>query len=255
MLADIRGRGISLVLAWLVASALGGATEGYAAGHVRRHAVERAPVHAAERKPADEPFGMAPYPVPEGILWARWRAVDADISADVALLASCRADAAGCRLPGARRFLDIVDHADRLQGKARLDDVNRALNAAIHWQQGVAGVWAAPLLTLVTGQGDCMEYAIAKYVALREAHVAAEDLRIVIVWDGWAGQYHAVVAARDQRRWWLLDNRTTALGEDVQFWNYAPAFVISDRGIRQFSPPAPFRIVDKLSGPVTLVSN
>jgi predicted transglutaminase-like cysteine proteinase len=235
----MQGRRVSIVLAaWLAMSALCAATPGL----------------AAERNRADEPFGAAPYDVPEGLLWARWRTVRAHISVDMDLLANCRADQAGCRLPEALRFLRIVDHAARLQGKARLDDVNRALNAAIGWQSKLAGTWMAPLATLITGRGDCMEYSIAKYVALREAKVAADDLRILIVWDGWVGQYHAVVAARDQGRWWLLDNRTAALGEDSAFWNYIPLFAISDRGIQQFSPPSPFRINDRLAGTMTPLS-
>jgi predicted transglutaminase-like cysteine proteinase len=135
-----------------------------------------------------------------------------------------------------------------VQGAARLDAVNQALNAAIRWRSGVTEPWTAPLATLVAGRGDCMDFSIAKYVALREAHVAAEDLRILIVWDGLARRYHAVLAARDKRRWLILDNRNTVLGEDVEFRNFLPLFAISDQGVTQFSPPSPFRIIDRLAG-------
>ena len=36
-------------------------------------------------------------------------------------------------------------------------------------QHGEADRWSAPLATFATGKGDCEDYAIAKYVALREA--------------------------------------------------------------------------------------
>jgi predicted transglutaminase-like cysteine proteinase len=78
--------------------------------------------------------------------------------------------------------------------------------------------------------------------------VAAEDLRILIVWDSLARQYHAVLAARDKQRWFILDNRNTVLGEDVEFRNFLPLFAISDQGVTQFSPPSPFRIIDRLAG-------
>jgi predicted transglutaminase-like cysteine proteinase len=231
-----------IVAACLVLSVFGGAVTGTAPGH------------AAEPRQADEPFGLVSYTAPEGVLWAKWRAIEADMDADAELLATCRADPAGCPSPAAVRLLRIVADAVQSQGIARLDAVNRALNAAIRWQTGAAGPWTAPLATLAAGLGDCMDFSIAKYAALREADVAADDLRILIVWDSLARQYHAVLAARDKRRWFILDNRNTVLGEDVEFRNFLPLFAISDQGVTQFSPPSPFRIIDRLAGGTMLSS-
>jgi predicted transglutaminase-like cysteine proteinase len=232
----------NIAAAFLVISLLGGAVTGIAPGH------------AAGQRQADEPFGLVPYPAPDGALWARWRAIQADMDADAELLAACRADPPGCPSPAAVRFLRIVADASRWQGAARLDAVNQALNAAIRWRYGATEPWTAPLATLVAGRGDCTDLSIAKYLALREARVAADDLRILIVWDDLARQYHAVLAARDQRRWLILDNRITVLGEDVEFRNFLPLFAISDQGVRQFSPPSPFRIIDRLAGSTVLSS-
>lgn len=84
--------------------------------------------------------------------------------------------------------------------------------------------------------------------------MAADDLRILIVWDGLARQYHAVLAARDQRRWLILDNRHTVLGENFEFRNFLPLFALSEQGVKQFSPPSPFRIIDRLAGATVLSS-
>jgi predicted transglutaminase-like cysteine proteinase len=227
-----------IVAACLVMTVLGGAATGHAAGP----------------RQADEPFGLVPYTTPDGLLWTKWRAIQVDIGADTALLAACRADPDGCPSPVAVRLLRVVAAASQSEGAARLDVVNRALNAAIRWRYGVTEPWTAPLTTLAAGLGDCMDFSIAKYVALREADVAADDLRILIVWDGLARQYHAVLAARDKRRWLILDNRNTVLGEDVEFRNFLPLFAISDRGVTQFSPPSPFRIIDRLADATVLSS-
>ena len=53
---------------------------------------------------------------------------------------------------------------------------------------------------------DCEDYAIAKYVALREAGVEAADLRFLLVRDRLAGD-HAVLGVRYEGRWLILDNR------------------------------------------------
>jgi predicted transglutaminase-like cysteine proteinase len=81
-------------------------------------------------------------------------------------------------------------------------------------QWGVPDRWSAPLATLTTGRGDCEDYAIAKYVALRVAGVAEEDVRLVIVRDLAVGEDHAVVSARLDGGWIILDNRWLALVED-----------------------------------------
>jgi predicted transglutaminase-like cysteine proteinase len=86
-------------------------------------------------------------------------------------------------------------------GPTRVGVINRAINMAIRpmndmAQWGVPDRWSAPLATLASGRGDCEDYAIAKYVALREAGVAEDSVRLVIVRDLANGEDHAVVAAR-----------------------------------------------------------
>lgn len=45
-----------------------------------------------------------------------------------------------------------------------------------HW--GVTDYWATPLETLISGAGDCEDFAIGKYFSLREAGIASDKLRI-----------------------------------------------------------------------------
>ena len=106
-------------------------------------------------------------------------------------------------------------------------------------QHGLADRWTSPLLTLAAGAGDCEDYAIAKYVALREAGAASEDVRLMIVRDTKLAQDHAVVAARLDGRWLVLDNRRMVLVEDVDARQYQPLFEIDDEGVRPLIvPPA-----------------
>jgi predicted transglutaminase-like cysteine proteinase len=126
-------------------------------------------------------------------------------------------------------------------GRARIGIINRAINLAIRpmsdlAQWGVIDRWSAPLVTLTTGRGDCEDYAIAKYVALTEAGVAAEDVKLVIVRDLAVGGEHAVVAARLDGHWFILDNRWLMLVEDNQIRQMVPLFVLDQTGVRKFAP-------------------
>jgi predicted transglutaminase-like cysteine proteinase len=141
--------------------------------------------------------------------------------------------------PAALQFLDIVDAAKLRDGRARLGEINRTINLAIRpmsdlAQYGEIDVWTSPLATLARGAGDCEDYAIAKFVALRRAGISPEDLRIVIMHDTLHGEDHAVAAARLDGRWLTLDNRRMAMVEDSDVRNYRPTFVIDARGVMRY---------------------
>ena len=87
-------------------------------------------------------------------------------------------------------------------------------------------IWASPLMTFGSGAGDCEDYAIAKYVALREAGMASADLRLVVVYNRPAHENHMVAAARVDGRWRILDNRTMRLVADEEIADYAPLAVL-----------------------------
>jgi predicted transglutaminase-like cysteine proteinase len=189
-----------------------------------------------------EPFGLNTVPVASGEVLSKWSGVEADIRAENDILSRCRAKAELCSA-AARKFLAIVAQGRAQTGRARIGIINRAINLAIRptsdlAQWGVIDRWSAPLVTLTTGRGDCEDYAIAKYVALKEAGVAAEDLRLVIVRDLAVGGDHAVVAARLDDDWIVLDNRWLALVEDSQTRQMVPLFVLDQTGVRQFARAA-----------------
>jgi predicted transglutaminase-like cysteine proteinase len=132
-----------------------------------------------------------------------------------------------------------VDTARAREGRARLGEINRAVNLAIRpmsdlAQWGEIDVWSSPLVTFAHGAGDCEDYAIAKFVALRVAGVPPEDLRIVIMHDTIHGEDHAVAAARLDGQWLTLDNRRMAMVEDVDVRNYRPTFVIDRDGVKRY---------------------
>ena len=151
-------------------------------------------------------------------------------------LALCDGDRDRCVSPAALQFLAIVDNARAREGRARLGEINRAINLAIRpmsdlAQYGAIDVWSSPLVTFANGAGDCEDYAIAKFVALRLAGISPDDLRIVIMRDTIRGEDHAVAAARLDGHWLMLDNRRMAMVEDAYVRNYRPLFVIDQYGV------------------------
>ena len=192
------------------------------------------------RSPEPEPFGLDAEPVAAGAILAKWSGVEAEIRAEDEVLARCR-EGAWCPT-AARRFLTIVDEGRARNGRARIGIINRAINLAIIptsdvAQWGVADRWSAPLETFTTRRGDCEDYAIAKYVALRAAGLAEADVKLVVVRNTAAGEDHAVVAVRLDGAWIILDNRWLPLVRDREMPRPTPLFVLDDNGVRQFVAP------------------
>jgi predicted transglutaminase-like cysteine proteinase len=138
------------------------------------------------------------------------------------------------------KLLAIVDVARARDGRARLGEINRAINLAIRpmsdlAQYGEIDVWSSPLATLDRGAGDCEDYAIAKFVALRLAGIPAEDVRIVVMRDLLQGEDHAVAAARLDGQWLMLDNRRMAMIDDVHVRNYRPLFVLDESAVMRYA--------------------
>jgi predicted transglutaminase-like cysteine proteinase len=186
-----------------------------------------------------EPFGLSTSEVSGGGLLAKWLGALRKIDDERVQLALCDGDREGCASDAALKLLAIVDVARTRDGRARLGEINRAINLAIRpmsdlAQYGEIDVWSSPLVTFDRGAGDCEDYAIAKFVALRLAGIAAEDLRIVVMRDLLQGEDHAVAAARLDGHWLMLDNRRMAMIDDAHVRNYRPLFVIDESAVMKY---------------------
>jgi len=186
-----------------------------------------------------EPFGQATALLMDGGLRDKWLGVQRRLDDEMVQLALCDGDREGCVSPAALQYLAIIDAAKARDGRARLGEVNRGINLAIRPASDLAlygqiDVWTSPLVTLAKGAGDCEDYAIAKFVALRQAGVAPEDLRIVIMHHTVSGEDHAVAAARLDGHWLTLDNGRMAMIEDSDVRNYRPTYVIGPDGVAKY---------------------
>jgi predicted transglutaminase-like cysteine proteinase len=198
----------------------------------------KALVRPSERR--GEPFGLLTFRAPEGLLWIKWRKLELELGADARAISDCRADPDQCTSPAALRFLALLDSVRELPLRARIGNLNRAINHSIRYvsdlkQHGVLDSWSSPLATWTSGQGDCEDYAIAKYLALRDLGVGKADLRLVLVRDRAVGQDHAVLAVRYHDRWLALDNRHSQLLDVAEVPQFMPLFAIDHQGVKLFA--------------------
>jgi predicted transglutaminase-like cysteine proteinase len=213
-----------------------------------------ASAHAKGTTKSGEPFGLFTFVAPDSIVWFKWRKVAADIRAQEPALMRCLADATSCS-PAAVRFVAIVKEAREHEGRVRLNFVNQRVNNAIRYtsdmtQWATPDEWSVPLAggkgSFETGLGDCEDYAIAKYMALRAAGVPAKHLRVLLVRDNIARLDHAVLAANEEGHWFILDNRWTAAVEDNDVRRFTPLFALDDQGVKLLAVPYAQRAEPKI---------
>ncbi len=149
-------------------------------------------------------------------------------------------------------MLQIVELGRQREGRARLGEINRAVNMSIRpvsdWAQyGIDDFWSSPLATLSAGAGDCEDYAIVKYIALREAGIDPDDLRVLIVRYPRRKTNHAILAVRVDADWLILDNLTLIMVNILETEHYHPLFALNQRGV---SILASANARDRIAGPL-----
>jgi predicted transglutaminase-like cysteine proteinase len=190
---------------------------------------------------SEEPFGLFTFRAPEGLLWVKWRGVEARLRAEARSIDSCKSDDDRCS-SAERKFVAFARTAPAADIRTRIEIINRNVNQAIRYvsdieQHGVADVWSSPLETLGRGIGDCEDYAIAKFALLRDSGIAEKDLKVLLVRDAAVRQDHAVLAVRVDGHWLVLDNRRSSLSETRDLPYFMPLFAIDHNGVSLFAAP------------------
>ena len=123
-----------------------------------------------------------------------------------------------------------------LKGKDRLTqikEVNKLLNSKKYildirnW--GKEDYWATPFQFLKKN-GDCEDYAIAKFMALKALGIPIEDMRVVALQDLNLGIGHAVLIVYNGSDALLLDNQITTVVPANSIKHYQPVYSINEFG-------------------------
>lgn len=163
------------------------------------------------------------------------------------MLARANAQLASASCAGARvecaasEWSQLVAQLTPLPLREKIARANAVLNgvpyvsSARNW--GRASYWETPLEFLTYG-GQCQDYAIAKYLLLREAGVPAEQMRIVVLRATAINADHAVLVVYVDGQALLLDNLRPSVVAADSMTTYRPYYSINEDGWWQHLAPA-----------------
>ena len=131
---------------------------------------------------------------------------------------------------------DLMTDSSHLQGMAQLNQVNDFFNQLAYYSdQSVWGredYWATPKEFLNLGQGDCEDYAIAKYLTLKNMGVPDDRMRIAYVRALRQNQAHMVLLVRDDKdKWQVLDNLQPDIQPSSERNDLAPVYSFNSSGL------------------------
>ncbi len=176
-------------------------------------------------------FGTAEFRAPSLQALPKWQKTLRRIERERSTYEACSQAAEACPSPGAAAWQAMLRSQAGRPKMAQLRAVNAFLN---DWQYktddrnyGRSDYWATPL-EFLRRSGDCEDYAIAKYVSLRQLGFSADQLRIVVLQDVKRNLAHAVLAVYLNDQVYVLDNVTRAVLTQEELPHYVPYYSINE---------------------------
>lgn len=162
----------------------------------------------------------------------QWQRVLDRIESERAVYRACSADARACPNRGTLAWRALISSLRDAPRREQIREVNRFVNQWSYKSDdsnyGRSDYWASPL-EFFGRSGDCEDYAITKYVTLRELGVPADDVRMVVLKDTLRDLAHAVLAVVQDDQVLILDNLTNAALPDHKIAHYAPYYSVNEQ--------------------------
>jgi len=157
-----------------------------------------------------------------------WSRVMASAEEQVQEMAGC--GDSGCS-SAALSWQQILRQARPLDAFSQLKKVNAYFN---RWPYrldidvyGRSDYWATPREFLQLS-GDCEDYSITKYYALRTLGFDTQNLRIVLLKDTIRNISHAVLAVKLGEETYILDNLSDLVLPHAKYEHYVPQFSVNE---------------------------
>jgi len=161
----------------------------------------------------------------------QWTRVLGAMAKDRKAFDDCAGNASLCTSPILKHWRKIITTAAALPRDQRVKAVNDFFN---RWPYkldrevyGLSEYWATPK-EFMTQSGDCEDYSIAKYFALRQLGFKKEELRVVILMDMIRGIGHAVLAFYAEDQILILDSLSNLILPHSRYKHYVPQYSMNE---------------------------
>jgi predicted transglutaminase-like cysteine proteinase len=205
-------------------------------------------------------FGTAALRSSELDMTSQWNRVLDRLPKLSAAISACAADPAQCSAPWMGAWVQARRLSTSLDRREQLRAVNRFFNRWPYKSDRAiyraSEYWAAPD-EFMAYSGDCEDYAIAKFFALRELGFTNQELRIAVVYDNLRRTGHAVLAVYVEDDILILNNQTDTIASHARYNNFVPWYLVNETTLWTAAGPALSSLIPNLSvaGPSATASD
>jgi predicted transglutaminase-like cysteine proteinase len=108
------------------------------------------------------------------------------------------------------------------------EEVNKVKFISDMENYGISDKWVTPEEFFKNG-GDCEDYAIAKYVALRSHGLSIDNMHLAVVYSDKLENYHAILIVKYMGKTYYMDNMSDKVSKLRP--DYKMIYKINDNGI------------------------
>ena len=186
---------------------------------------------------ADQPFATyQEVAFRAGIGFPKWQAIQQRFDAEARIVQDCIAGR-HCESSEAREIAGDLKSLADLSSLDKAEAVQRIFNARPYVEDkrqfGVGDLWQTPFSFWANG-GDCEDYAIAKYMALRVLGFTDAQLRLTILTRRSDREVHAILLVAVGADWYAADNLRRGLRRLDGYDGWRPEFSVSDAGFWRY---------------------
>ena len=161
---------------------------------------------------------------------SQWLRVMSKGDKEIALLSTCQPSDNGCP-KAAAGWQKLMTELKGQPALKQMQAVTKFFNA---WPYrldkdlyGVSDYWASPL-EFARNSGDCEDYSIIKYYALKRLGFNPDNMRIVALTDNILKMGHAILAVYVDGKVYVLDNQTSGVFPDSRYPHYIPTYSVNE---------------------------
>jgi predicted transglutaminase-like cysteine proteinase len=134
-------------------------------------------------------------------------------------------------------FLSEIEYMEPLQ---KIENVNAWFNKLPYkqdnWVYDQSDYWAS-VPEFLEYSGDCEDFAIAKYLTLRQMGFEAENMWIALAYDIYSGTDHAFVIIQQDGESYVMDNRQNVIDAEKHSRRYRPHYLFNEQHVWVFDSP------------------
>lgn len=185
----------------------------------------------------------------------QWSAVLAEYAQMEAEYAFCRTYPAECsseRIAVWQRFITAIEHQPAFR---QIEFVNEWINRMPYrqdsWVYGDNDHWSS-ITEFFDYSGDCEDYAVIKYLTLRQLGFQPESMRVAAVYDVFSGTDHAFLVVSKDGQDYVLDNREKTTDPALFNKRYKPHFAFNEYGVWTYDSPVLAQARENTKRPILL---